>query len=132
VRAAIDADLATIDKFKPPDGRLILAFDGDRAFGIGCLRRIGTDTAEIKRMYVEPAYRRRGIGRAILDQLIAGASARGYAVIRLDSPDFMTAAHALYRSRGFVGIDPYAESEIPDRYKALWVFMQRSMERNRG
>jgi GNAT superfamily N-acetyltransferase len=124
VRTAVHADLASIAKFEPPDGRLILAFDGDHAFGIGCLRRIGTDTAEIKRMYVEAAYRRRGIGRAILDRLIAEAAARAYTTIRLDSPDFMTAAHALYRSRGFVEIEPYPESEIPDRYKAFWVFME--------
>jgi hypothetical protein len=42
----------------------------------------------------------------------------------LDSPDFMSAAHAMYRGRGFVDIEPYAESEIPDEYKSHWVFME--------
>jgi ribosomal protein S18 acetylase RimI-like enzyme len=127
VREAVDHDLSTIGAFQPPDGRIALAIRGDHAFGIGCLRRIGPDTAEIKRMYVEPAYRRAGAGRALLRALLVAASASGYARVRLDSPDFMTAAHALYRSHGFVEIGPYPESEIPDRFKSHWVFMERSL-----
>jgi ribosomal protein S18 acetylase RimI-like enzyme len=65
------------------------------------------------------------VGRALLDTLIAAARAERYARARLDSPDFMTAAHDLYRSTGFADIDPYPESEIPDEYKAHWVFMER-------
>ena len=65
----------------------------------GCLKRIGPETAEIKRMYVDPSRRREGIGRALLDELLSAARHAGYQSVRLDSPDFMTAAHALYRSR---------------------------------
>jgi GNAT superfamily N-acetyltransferase len=79
--------------------------------------RIGPGTAEIKRMYVQPSHRRAGLGRAMLDELIGTARTTGYERIRLDSPDFMTATHGLYRSRGFVGIDPYPESESQDEYK---------------
>jgi GNAT superfamily N-acetyltransferase len=128
VREAVDQGLASIEKFQPPDGRLVLAFVGDRARGIGCLQRIGPRTAEVKRMFVEPEYRRGGLGRTILRCLIAAADAAGYERIRLDSPDFMTAAHALYRAHGFTAIAPYSESEIPDQYKAHWVFMERSAE----
>jgi hypothetical protein len=39
----------------------------------------------------------------------------------------MTAAHALYRSRGFAPTVPYPESEIPDEYKAHWVFMELTL-----
>jgi hypothetical protein len=53
--------------------------------------------------------------------------AAGYPRIRLDSADFMTGAHGLYRSGGFVDIDPYPGSEIPDRYKPYWVFMERTL-----
>jgi len=112
------------NSFQPPDGRLLLAFDGDEAFGIGCLRRIGPGTAEIKRMYVDPSHRCRGSGRAILDQLVVAARLAGYARIRLDSSEFMAAAHRLYRSTGFDDIGPYPESEIPDEYKPHWVFME--------
>jgi hypothetical protein len=65
-------------------------------------------------------------GRVLLafDDDDAAASA-GYGSIRLDSPDFMGAAHALYRASGFVDTGPYAESEIPDEYKQHWVFMEK-------
>jgi GNAT superfamily N-acetyltransferase len=67
VEGAVEQDLATVDKFEPPGGRLLLAFEGGSAVGVACLRRIAADTAEIKRMYVEPAIRGRGIGGALLD-----------------------------------------------------------------
>ena len=127
VREAVDHDLAAIDQFAPPDGRLLLARDDGVAFGIGCLRRIGPDTAEIKRMYVEPSHRRVGAGRAILDGLIEAARGAGYGRLRLDSSDFMTGAHALYRTRGFEDIGPYAESEIPEQFRSHWVFMERPL-----
>jgi GNAT superfamily N-acetyltransferase len=127
VREAVDHDLATIEQFRPPDGRILLACEDGHAFGIGCLRRIGPDTAEIKRMFVEPAFRRAGAGRAILDRLIEAAAQAGFARLRLDSPDFMTAAHALYRTRGFAAIDPYPESEIPEQVRSHWVFMERGI-----
>jgi GNAT superfamily N-acetyltransferase len=128
VREAVDHDLAAIDKFQPPDGRILLACDGAVAFGIGCLRRIGPDTAEIKRMYVDPTHRRVGAGGTILDGLIAAAGGAGYRRIRLDSSGFMAAAHALYRARGFTEIGPYPESEIPEQVRSHWVFMERMLD----
>lgn len=78
-------------------------------------------------MYVEPSHRRVGAAKAILDALIAAAGDANYARIRLDSPDFMSAAHALYRSRGFRDIAPYAESEIPEALRSHWVFLERAV-----
>jgi GNAT superfamily N-acetyltransferase len=127
VREAVEHDLATVAKFRPPDGCLLLAFEGGVPVATACMRRIGPDTAEIKRMYVQPSHRRAGAGRALLDRLIAAARTAGYERVRLDSPDFMTAAHGLYRSSGFVEIGPYRESEIPDEYKSHWVFMERML-----
>src|SRR5437870_2411593 len=127
VEEAVERDVATIAKFQPPDGRLLVAFENDVAIGTACMRRIGADTCEIKRMWVDPSSRRGGIGRAMLDRLIAQARTVGYARIRLDSPEFMTAAHGLYRTGGFSDIDAYAESEIPDEYKSRWVFMEKCL-----
>jgi ribosomal protein S18 acetylase RimI-like enzyme len=123
----VERDLHSIAKFLPPDGRLLLAVQGNRPIGTSALQRIGLETAEIKRMWVDPAHRRAGMGRAMLDHLIAAARAAGYERIRLDSPDFMTSAHALYRSFGFVSIGSYPESEIPDPFKSHWVFMERAL-----
>jgi GNAT superfamily N-acetyltransferase len=108
---------------------VLLAWQGDHAFGIGCLRGIGPDTGEIKRMYVEPSYRGTGAGSALLDGLIAAAREAGYARLRLDSPDFLTDAHRLYRRRGFEPIEPYPESEIPVDLRVWWVFMERHLGR---
>jgi ribosomal protein S18 acetylase RimI-like enzyme len=127
VQEAVERDLASIGKFLPPDGRLVLAAEEGEAIGTAALQSIGTSTAEIKRMWVAPACRCGGIGGAMLDGLITAAEAAGYGSLRLDSPVFMTAAHALYRSRGFVDIAAYPESEIPDRYKSHWVFMERAL-----
>jgi GNAT superfamily N-acetyltransferase len=128
VEEAVEHDLAVIEKFQPPDGRLLLAVDGDDAIGTAAMRRIDPETAEIKRMFVNPSRRRAGAGRAMLDALIASAEQAGYERIRLDSPDFMTAAHALYRSEGFTEIEPYAESEIPDEFRSHWVFMEMRLD----
>ena len=50
-----------------------------------------------------------------------------YARLRLDSPDFLTDAHRLYRRRGFEPIEPYPESEIPVDLRVWWVFMERHL-----
>ena len=127
VHEAVERDLASIGKFRPPQGRLLLAVEGGAALGTAAMQRIGPSTAEVKRMWVAPARRRSGIAGAMLDRLMTAAEGAGYRSVRLDSPLFMTAAHALYRSRGFVDIAPYAESEIPDRYRSHWVFMERAL-----
>jgi len=129
VGEAIRHDLETIGKFEPPDGRLLLAVDDDAAIGTAALRRVGPDTAEIKRMWVDPSKRRSGIGRSMLDRLLEAANDAGYARVVLDSPDFMIAAHALYRTRGFQDTIPYAQSEIPPEYHSYWVFMERRLRR---
>jgi GNAT superfamily N-acetyltransferase len=127
VQEAVERDVASIAKFQPPEGRLLLAFVEGAPVGTACMRRIAPDTAEIKRMWVNPGHRRGGLGRAMLDRLLAAARAAGYQRVRLDSPDFMTAAHGLYRASGFTDIGPYPESEIPDEYKSHWVFMEKDL-----
>ncbi len=127
VQEAVEHDVAAIAKFQPPEGRLLLAFEDDVAVGTACMRWIAANTCEIKRMWVDPSHRRGGVGRAMLDRLLAAARTAGYQCVRLDSPDFMTAAHGLYRSSGFMDIAPYPESEIPDKYKSHWVFMEKGL-----
>jgi GNAT superfamily N-acetyltransferase len=127
VEGAVEEDVATIAKFQPPEGRLLVAFEHGEPVGTSCMRRISAGICEIKRMWVDPRHRGSGIGRAMLDRLIEVARLAGYARVRLDSPRFMTAAHNLYRSCGFASIAPYPESEIPDEYKSHWVFMEKRL-----
>jgi GNAT superfamily N-acetyltransferase len=128
IEKALEDDLTSIAKFQPPDGRLLLAVERDEAVGIACLRKMSPGTAEIKRMFVRPALRGTGLGGALLDRLVTEARASGFERIRLDSARFMETAHALYRSRGFVDIDAYPESEIPDEILSYWVFMERELD----
>ena len=118
-----EQDMAKLQQFAPPSGCLLLAYEGNVA-GCACLRKIGEDVGEIKRMYVRPEYRRKGIGRSLLQAIIHKARQIGYSKIRLDSAPFAKAAHALYNSAGFQNIEPYPESEIPEKYYSNWVFME--------
>lgn len=121
---AVELDIKTIDKFLPPNGRLMLAFIDNTACGIGCLKTINEEIAEVKRMYVNPSFRKIGAGRAILQSLINVAKESGYKKIRLDSPKFMEAAHSLYRSFGFKDIPVYPEVEIPEEFRQYLLFME--------
>ncbi len=128
VEDLLQRNLADMSPFEPPDGRLLLAFDPDVAVGVGCLKRVRPDTAEIKRMFVRPSARGSGIGRSVLDRLLKAAREIGYDHVLLDSPRFMHAAHALYRSVGFEEIDPYPESEIPTELRQHWLFMHLALD----
>jgi GNAT superfamily N-acetyltransferase len=84
-----------------PRGRLLVARMDAEVVGVGALKPVDADIAEIKRMYVRPQARGQRIGRAILERLLADARAIGYEVARLETATFMREAHALYRSLGF-------------------------------
>lgn len=121
------ATLNDLDAYQPPTGRLLLARVAGEVAGCAFLHQVAPGAGEIKRMYVRPAFRRQGIGRALGEACIAAGRAIGWARLRLDSARFMTAAHALYQSLGFREIAPYAESEIPPEHRAHWLFMERAL-----
>jgi GNAT superfamily N-acetyltransferase len=96
-----------LDSMRESRARLYLAEIEGEPVGMGALRPLAPDVAEIKRMYVRPSTRGLGVGRAILQQLIDDARGLGYETIHLDSAPFMHEAHALYRSFGFVPTGPH-------------------------
>ena len=120
----VDRTMAQLDEFNPPEGRLLLAEYESRIAGSAGLRKVGAGVGEIKRMYVRPDHRGKGIGRSLFEECIKAARQNGYLTIRLDTARFMKEAHALYRSAGFHDIEPYAESEIPEEFRRHWVFME--------
>jgi len=77
VGETVEGDLAAVEKFQPPKGRLLLAVVNGEAVATASMQRIGPGTAEVKRMYVVPAHRRAGLGRELLDELITAARAGG-------------------------------------------------------
>jgi GNAT superfamily N-acetyltransferase len=124
VPAYVTADLARIGQFQPPDGRLLLAVDDGVALGCGAVRVVAPGVAEVKRMYLRPEARGRGIGRALLQELLGTARCFGCREARLDTGWFATDAHRLYRAAGFDEYVPYAESEVPADFDPRWKYMR--------
>lgn len=82
---------------------------------LGCvaLRPLGAEgLCEMKRLYVAPAARGLGLGRALVGAILAEAARLGHAEMRLDTLPSMAGAIALYRSMGFTPIAPYDETPI--------------------
>ena len=104
-----DAPRATPEDFAPAAGRAFLVgFDDDGAPVCGGgLKRLGPDVVEIKRMYVAPSARGRGVARALLAALEDAARELGYARVRLDTGPRQPHAEALYRSAGYRDIADY-------------------------
>jgi GNAT superfamily N-acetyltransferase len=114
-----------LDGLLEPRARLYIAEINGEPVGIGGLRPLAADEAEIKRMYVRPSSRGLGVGRAILQRLIDDARALGYTTIRLDSARFMHEAHSLYRRFGFGPSSPHEwEFENMPALRDTAVFMR--------
>jgi len=96
--------------------------------GMGALRQIREETGEIKRMYIQPSFQGKGYGKALLRQLLHKAMEFHYRAVYLDSARFMTAAHHLYRSSGFVERKEYPETEVPKQIRSHWLFMEKILE----
>jgi len=127
IETMLEDDMRALAIYFPPDGRLILVSEEGNAVGLGCLKKLRDGIGEVKRMYVRPEFRGRGLGRGVLEALLSEARKTGYSEVRLDSARFMGAAHALYRSAGFQEIEPYDESEIPPDFRAHWIFMEKTV-----
>jgi ribosomal protein S18 acetylase RimI-like enzyme len=108
--AGFERELAELPK---EYGVLLLAeIDGEPA-GCAGLRTLPDGAAEMKRLYVRPAYQGRGLGRRLAAEIIAAARASGHAALRLDTLPKMVPAIALYRALGFAPRGPYASPPTP-------------------
>lgn len=87
---------------------------GERPRGCGALKRLERGVAEIKRMWVHPEIRGRGVGRRLLAAL--EAHARGFHTVRLDTSEHLPEAIALYRKAGYREIPAYNDNP----YAAHW------------
>jgi len=103
-------------EYAAPSGYLALGLvDGELA-ACGAMRPLRdvdyANACEMKRLYVRPAFRRFGLGRALAQSLLDEARLAGYSVMLLDTLDEMEAARELYASLGFEEIVPYYFSPI--------------------
>ena len=99
-----------------PAGGLWVAWAGEEALGCVALQALAPDTAELKRMYVRPEARGRGVARRLTTHAIAAARTLGYARLRLGTLATMHAAQQLYASVGFRRIAPYRPVEFGDTW----------------
>jgi putative acetyltransferase len=99
--------------YAPPDGRLLLAeYDGQMA-GCVALHKWEDGICEMKRLYLRPSFRRKGLGRVIAEKIIAEARSIGYQRMRLDTiGPLMKDAVEMYRKLGFREIAPYRPNPI--------------------
>ena len=97
--------------YAPPRGALLLALVGDAVAGCCALRPLDAsdypNAAEMKRLYVRPAFRGFGLGRQLSEAILDEARRAGYSCVLLDTLDDMEAARALYEDLGFEEIPPY-------------------------
>jgi GNAT superfamily N-acetyltransferase len=125
--AELDADLgvryggggdpvhAPAEEFDEPGGQMLVATLAGAAVGCAGLRRVSPDTAELKRMYVRPELRRRGIARALLVACEQAASQLGYVQLWLETGTLQSEAIALYRSAGYRPVPrfgQYADADL--------------------
>ena len=109
-----DKELADLPgDYAPPGGRLLLAeFEGQVA-GCVALHKLEEGICEMKRLYLRPQFRGKGLGRAIADRIMAEARQIGYQRMRLDTVEpVMKDAVAMYRGIGFREIAPYCKNPI--------------------
>jgi putative acetyltransferase len=100
-------------RYAPPEGRLFLAVSDESLAGCVGLRKIGDGVCEMKRLYVRPGFRGKGIGKLMAVRLIEEARRMGYSRMRLDSlPAQMQDAIKLYRFLGFQEIEPYYPNPV--------------------
>ena len=109
----IDAELDDLPgDYAPPRGALFVAVEGPRYLAMIALRPLDGTTAEMKRLYVRPDARGRGLARQLIARLCDEASRLNYTEIRLDTLPKMGEAQAIYETYGFVDIEPYYETPI--------------------
>ncbi len=113
-----DAELAALPgDYGLPTGLLMLAWVAGEPAGCGAFRPLAGVTparaCEMKRLYVRPAFRRDGVGRALARTLLDQARRAGYTAMFLDTLDEMAPARGLYASLGFIEVLPYYDNPIP-------------------
>ena len=115
-----------VAELAPPHGGLLLASFGGQVVGCAGLHRLSLEVGEMKRVYVRPAFRGRGLGKALIEAVVGEARPIGYRTLRLETATFMKDAQMLYRSLGFRLIEPY--QEVPDVLKHILVFMELDLK----
>jgi GNAT superfamily N-acetyltransferase len=96
----------------PPTGTLLVGWAGQVPVCVGGVKRLDAHTCEIKRMYVVPAWRGRGVARRLLHALHDAARELGYDLARLDTGPLQPGARGLYESEGYAKIGNFNANPV--------------------
>jgi GNAT superfamily N-acetyltransferase len=111
----------------PPKGIFYLVKADNQLAGMGGLRFLRPEMAEVKRVYIRPEFRGRKLGELTLHRLLDDAKAFGYKSVCLDTGVFMTAAQRLYEASRFTDCAAYDGVEVPEAFHSRWRFMERTL-----
>ncbi len=127
IRAYLPDALPKIVGNGPPESIFYIMEEDGQPIGMGGVRRLRDGVCEMKRVYIRDCAKGRGLGRALVERLIADAQAYGYKRIFLDTAPTLTTATGLYERLGFARIPAYPEVEVPAIMHPHWVFMGRAL-----
>lgn len=109
----LDANSPQMPSATPADFAVFLVgFEEDAPICCGGLKALGGGAVEIKRMYVVPHARGRGVARALLGRLETEARARGFVVVRLDTGPRQPSAERMYREAGYAEIGNFNANPV--------------------
>ena len=100
------------DIYMPPEGALLLATHEGLPAGCVGLRKIDGHRCEMKRLYVRPTSRGKGIGNTLCRKIISKGRQLGYREMLLDTLSTMVGAQKLYRTHGFKETEPYYQNPL--------------------
>jgi len=106
------------EDFSWPNGSFVVVFDGEEPVACGGVRRLSDRTGELRRMWVKPGWRGRGLGRYLLEALEQLGRELELSELCLDTNRALEAALALYRSLGYREVPPYNDNRFADCWMA--------------
>ena len=110
----IEQEIAALPgAYAPPSGCLLLASVAGQPAGCVAFRQLDPARCEMKRLFVLPAFRGRGIGQQLVCELLQQARRAGYERMLLDNHPWMIAAERIYRAAGFVPCPRYNHNPTP-------------------
>jgi len=110
---ASDASAEALRRHYPAPGGVLLAWHATRPVGVVAVRELSAGRFELKRLWVDPDHRGRGVGRALVGAVLERVDAAGGVEVVLDTLERLALALALYRALGFDVIEPYTHNPLP-------------------
>jgi len=127
VREYAEMKVKEFSSYIPPEGIYYILQVDNKIAGMGALRKLKKNVGEVKRMYIRAEYRGRGLGKAMLQEILNKAVEFGFSTILLDTGPFMKAAQHIYRSVGFQDREEYSETEVPPEFRHVWSYMEKKI-----